>query len=726
MTDGFLNPYNFINIPEKKSGKYKHKDLDFHTGVIEYRITTKTPLFIPNTSNDNAFCLLTEPENDDRQKREPHPSYDFFSYQELENGKDYRGEDNCHRPVIPGSELRGMFRNIYETLTGSCMSVLNGEEYPVRRIGEAFKPGLIKRINKDGIQYKLYSATDHVYRTNIYYKTFEKTSYREGQKLYFNKDDVDQSKRKPVVWECCETESSQYQNYGFLIKGMSDQKIGKKRNAHLFVPKESFKSLRVDDLDRLEAVLKAYQNQTEKTKNSYKEYENALKDFREGRGEDFFPVYFSKISDGSKQLLYLAPACFTKEMSHYSINDLVGKGMATCKTVGSCCPACDLFGMIGNDSQGSKIRFSDAQPEKDKMDRKDYYYNDGRPITLQTLGEPKLGNTEFYLQRPKGAEFWTYDYYIDENLKLHICEGKLRGRKFYWHQPDVKLPKGVERTKFNKTVRPVNENISFVGKLYFDGITQKQLNQLLWILDGGMEEGRTERLAYKLGSGKPLGLGSVECSVIQKTEREIKVNGTGFQYIINPTEREELEIPRYEDVGFVQECKKEFELISSFSATEGLHVTYPVTLEQKDDKPMTEGFQWFVSNHQLYDKKKSVYSAGKMSNNRREYTRLVEYLPLITEYQNLLPYIIPSGYLRRNKIYTGTIAKYSENRLGINVLIDSHQIFIHVSNLGLNKQVTLEDLKKEFTEGKKIQFTYCGKKQIKNRVVDEFKDVKLA
>ena len=41
--------------------------------------------------------------------------------------------------------MRGVVRNAYETLTDSCMGILNEEEYPIKRSGEQFKPALIYR-----------------------------------------------------------------------------------------------------------------------------------------------------------------------------------------------------------------------------------------------------------------------------------------------------------------------------------------------------------------------------------------------------------------------------------------------------------------------------------------------------------------------------------------------------------------------------------------------------
>ena len=137
MAEKFINPYNFISFPAKKASAYT--DTDKHTGVIEYSITTKTPLFIPNSSSETAFT--------ESDKIADHKSYDFFSYTELDSGKRY--ENQYHIPVIPGSEMRGVVRNVYETLTDSCMGILNSEEYPVKRTTTRFNAGLLCR-NGDG------------------------------------------------------------------------------------------------------------------------------------------------------------------------------------------------------------------------------------------------------------------------------------------------------------------------------------------------------------------------------------------------------------------------------------------------------------------------------------------------------------------------------------------------------------------------------------------------
>ena len=133
---GFVNPYNFICFPKEKAHAYA--DEDRHTGVIHYTITTKTPLFIPNSRSETAFTESGTPD---------HKSCDFFSYTELDPTKRY--EDEYHIPVIPGSEMRGVVRNVYETLTDSCMSVLNTDTYPVKRSPEQFAPALLHRNHEE-------------------------------------------------------------------------------------------------------------------------------------------------------------------------------------------------------------------------------------------------------------------------------------------------------------------------------------------------------------------------------------------------------------------------------------------------------------------------------------------------------------------------------------------------------------------------------------------------
>ena len=603
----FLNVYNFIPFPEKKEECYA--DEDRHVGVIQYQIITETPLFIPNTSNEKFFRTEGEPEK--------HKSYDFYSYCDKSNEKECNKQPDI--PVIPGSELRGMIRGIYETLTDSCMGILNTEEYPVKRTREKFCPGLIQKLEN---KYVLLKAKDYIYqeKDDAAYKTFKETRYKEGQKIFFDQKKIDIKNGREIIRKCEKSENNRENIiYGYLIKGMSDGDLGRKRNAHVFVPldtSEEVTDLDKKALDRLNSVLKSYQEQPEAEENCYKEYENNLNDFYEnGSEKECFPVYHSVLStDKENLLLYLAPACFSKELSHHSIGNLAGD-FAPCKKEGKICPACDLFGRVGennSDCSASKIRFSDAYVVDENIS-----YYEKKPVTLEALSYPKLGNTEFYLCRPivdgkPGADFWTYDYYVADG-KLYVQPGNLRGRKYYWHQPNVMLPKDVKRSDLNKTVRLVGKKKVFKAKVFFDGISDHQLNQLLWILNCG--ENNSD-LAYKLGGGKPLGLGSVKCKVLDIKKRKIQIKDGNLVYTDDITWKKGDKISNYDELKFSSACKEAFMRINSLSAAkQAKHISYPV-METQLNHLKENGYEWYVQNHKLY----AFESGKKRKLNKTKYT----------------------------------------------------------------------------------------------------------
>lgn len=645
MHQKFLNPYNFIPLPKKRASAYVDNAKN-HTGVIEYQITTRSPLFIPNTSSNKAFAnTVTD-----------HGCYDFYSYTDLNEEKTY--EKEYFEPVIPGSELRGMIRSVYETLTDSCMGVLNEDMYPIMRVSEMYHAGLLKRNSEEG--YVLVEAEDCIYRKEdkskkgAYVKLYEVESILEGSKVYFQKLDRG-SKAKSLIKDISEEKDDFHTEEGYLIKGMSDGSIEKKHNCHIFIPKTKIFELTDQDIVRLKAVLEAYQGEPD-AENAYKEYSQQLEKFlhetTHTEKNEYFPVYYSRMKDKNNVYLYLAPACFTKEPSKHSLKELAGE-FASCKTLEGSCPCCQLFGMVGQNNEqarASKIRFSDAKVMENKVPEE--YYDE--IITLETLSSPRLNNVEFYLQQPQGADFWNYDYYTSQG-KIILEKGTLRGRKFYWHQKDKVLRRDVERTGLNKTVRPVSSGTSFIGRVFFEGISQKQLDQLLWMLNGGSEAEQPDMgsIAYKLGMGKPLGLGSVELKVINLSERIISITDDSIDYVIKedvPT------IPIYEEAGFHSSVKEDFFTIASLDAAKGKLVTYPI-VDGQQGEAMTEGFKWFTENHIGYDyvKGREVRMPQKRVQMNRKYAlppiKDVQELPIFgTEKKDTVSQ--QAGALRRGAVVT--------------------------------------------------------------------------
>lgn len=560
MNNRFVNPYNFIGFPKTKAQKYS--DSDRHTGVIEYTLTTKSPLFIPNSSNDNAFDL--------EKNCKGHKSYDFYSYTDLTgvyiDEKDANSKYSV--PVIPGSEVRGMIRSVYETLTDSCMGLLN-DVHPVKRVSAKFNPGLLSfengvlcLIKANSLRIDRHKCKNRSDGAFVSFEMPEKV-YEHGREFY-----------KKIEKYSFEEDCFEY--IGYLIRwGLGVRKA----NYHVFYDANE-DTYAADKLNPTEIkrimndVVVSYKEQPSIDKTNEKDYDVYLKAFNDfiKNKNGFFPINYAKVEGN----LYISPTTYSKEVSKNSIGDLTF--FKPC--VNDCCPACDLFGRVGDNSKGSSIRFSDLIVNN--KDNEEYYCD---VVTLNNLNSPKLGNMEFYLERPTDADYWSYDYLV-KNRHLKLYNAVLRGRKYYWHFPnDVILNKEVVRTNLNKTVRPVKRNTSFSGKLYFDGISEKQLKQLIYILNTSKEN-----LELKLGMGKPLGLGSVALRVDRVKTRDISYKNNEVSYAENDYDFNNV---NYDDAQLSKNVEAEFKKIANFdSVPKDLEVCYPKTTES-DDK----GFEWFIANH---------------------------------------------------------------------------------------------------------------------------------
>ena len=125
----FINPYNFVSL-DSEVQRTKHTSGTL-TGKIKVNLIVKTPLAVPDSES------VIECGNG-------HKVYDFFRIGDT--------------PVIPGSQLRGMIRNAYETLSNSCLSVNNNNILSARHTN-AGNPGLVQYKNKE---WHLFKATKDV------------------------------------------------------------------------------------------------------------------------------------------------------------------------------------------------------------------------------------------------------------------------------------------------------------------------------------------------------------------------------------------------------------------------------------------------------------------------------------------------------------------------------------------------------------------------------------
>lgn len=613
----FINPYNFIPMGEEKSKADFGDGKRLLRGVIDYSVLTKTPLFIPNTSFNRFYGGPAE-----------HKSYPFFSYIDYNIAENRKNVPNPE-PVIPGSEIRGMFRSNYEILTNSCMSALDSDMMLSKRTMESYTPGLLRRVQEnDGtVHYDLYKALDVLWRTmgennpkaDLHWKNdsehkrrkcYVQEDFLEGAHVSFilrKRYNKDGQEIKPLALDVELFQENEKRDKkcseGYVIKG---EEGPTKHCCHIFTPVSRGSNLIESEvkMSLLDDLLQIYASNKLENASCYIEYRKRYDEFKRGEGCDYFPVYYCRIQDAfdrNKMKIFLSPACKTRELYDNTLKNLAGK-LAPCTSESGFCEACELFGTITSDgeSKSSKLRFTDLTVER-KENSSEYYLP---AVTLPELSSPKLNNMEFYVKRPgdvdgKRVWFWTYDYFIDEDRRLHLEQGRLAGRKFYWHQElDDDFKTKEEKGERNVTVRPLRTKSIFHGKLYFENISKETLDKLIYLInagEGGSKEISEKEHGYKIGMAKPLGFGSIACNVDKVRIKSYEIKGNmpvrhDTPYEVNNFSEIEQKLKNQVGDSIIKNFHKmtEFESVRLQPAE---HFSYPKVNED------SLGYEWFTENH---------------------------------------------------------------------------------------------------------------------------------
>ncbi|KJD43083.1 TIGR03986 family CRISPR-associated RAMP protein [Paenibacillus terrae] len=649
----FINPYNFVPLEaqcERQPINAYKEGKELYSGYIDCSIHLKTPIFIPNSSGE---CVLSnmKSKNDDKYEK----SYDFFSYDDLSHCKPGDRKEVYSVPVIPGSEIRGVVRSVFEAAFNGCLSTIDTGRVLHRRsaANDVKKPGIL-RYDTNQKKWFVYSC-DRIMLNRRFDKLGDKhkhgkfmsneeyNGYDEGQKIYFKKSDnkYDNKYYMPYVvddffvGEPTQDMDNLWQE-GYLHKG---EPFGTKKHHEsvFYFEKEShrkYNKLTVDEktIYNFEAVLNLYEeNNNEKKEGSphtgYAAYKKQT--LSKIKNKEDILVFYSAANGNQAQ--YLSPSMISQQVYYAKIKEMLTKngGYEPCEDRHCVCPACALFGMIPPDEQntrsrtarqalGSRVRFTDATLLESSLlkERKDYYRGD---IRLPAMGEPKPGAVEFYTKKPsdyqEGALFWTYDYLVKKEGKTRTpikdSAFGIRGRKFYWHSENWKQHKDKlhgKSTEFLKEnintnmtvgVRPLNHEKcpAFQFKVYYEHLTWDELNQLKWSLDFN-----DSACSHKIGRGKPLGFGSIQLKIEQVMQRTIDLQtGEWFMKQFPDTCREEL--PE-------SDAMKDLKLITGWESKPTATISYPQIRLERTTEPREQqnnvneeaSHRWFTENAK-HDKK---------------------------------------------------------------------------------------------------------------------------
>ena len=598
----FVNPYTFVpfgNSPERCAPEEIYQDSHalLH-GWLDISLITKSELIIPDPS--------TQKEARDAVKN-PHYQYDFF-------------KDSNKNPLIPGSEIRGMIRSIYETITDSCVSaLLDTHDFSMRLPlkGGVKNRGLLQKTEKG---WRLIKKPEiHINRlANAWDIKNKEGKYNgknnAGQVFYQMTGDGFR-----IVEKSGENEAASVKT-GVLQFNIPVNPNNKYSVAVLSVPQNLTDKIVKEWLDdspylQLKKSLEDnLDNERKKQSGSFFTHRALLRALEEAKKteNETVPVYYwcDREEDAeSTGQYYLSGSSIGRVYQNRSWKEVMGKYEPCCGK--ALCPACLLFGSEnGFKKLRGRVRFSDATWSMDPSKNPNPFSKS--PVVLPILSSPKYSAYEFYLNAPSGAVYWNYDYYAvrdDKSIRFEpYPEGHIipRGRKYYWHQIFSQSPK-TKREDGKKD----NQNASmevllhpedqvFKGKIYFDGVTQKQLKQLMWAVCLGDNRSQSN-IMQKIGHGKPLNYGSVKLVIDACSIRKVLGSPDGTVSI-----RIDKYIPDEQDGNILKCCgdsQKEIQpevqksaavqsllAVSDAEKTRGLNVDYP-RLEENG-----EIFKWFGKN----------------------------------------------------------------------------------------------------------------------------------
>lgn len=466
-------PYNFVSQPNERQHAYvkqfqsRFDQFKGYSGVIELEIETLTPTLVGDIQEDGKVVQN-------------------FSL----NGS----------PVLPGSSIRGMIRNIFEIVTYSELSLIDKKRQLYFR-SVADKKHL-KFLEQQYKKEKLANA-----KVGIIHKK-NNTFYIRPVVLENGLDGVvDKLPEQKAETELKNNQFDYTLENGRII-WTSGYIQGKRTKYQL--PLEKIPLSDKEDAEIPEDLLKSFRKDVEKfggeLRNEFHVRKALAVDLLDQRYYLDIPINDDNTSSRLKGL----PVFYTQnngKISHFghtkfsrrpyknAIGDIAVKSEPEKRPEKKTDLARRVFGDTEN--LASRLSFTDAhlahQQDEDVFEEE---------VRLKPLLNPKPTSFQLYLRQEK-------DKFA--NISYDSNDAMLRGFKLYFHRPYINQKKGWNAIQSQnakdtvaKTMRPIRSGIRFQSKIHYMNLTKIELGALLFTLN------LPEDCAHKIGMGKPYGLGSIK------------------------------------------------------------------------------------------------------------------------------------------------------------------------------------------------------------------------
>ena len=541
-------PYNFVPIadptitfPDDERNPLAVDQSRYHpgrrTGWIDVTLTTRSPLYIRGSLKPEDHQKMEKEEKGGKENT-PH-------LEKVRNRPDFFQTGNGE-PVIPGSSLRGMIRQMVEILGHGKLKPVMKTPLVYRAVGDTsshgeayrkllmqedpdstkrhhyeplFEAGYI-RYNKetgewfiqpaqktaDGASYarinhrRIPQRLDRWHTSKNAEKIFVQFGPREYQEVRGGFLHVKYAK----VFSADNTQTADASTPAVLVR--SGHMFSKRTEAVFMLPDEQAEWIIIpdgsDETDPRDLVT-AYRDQISP------EQEKLLG--RDGVLVNHQPVFY--LMQNSKLLFFFGHTQMFRMPYPYSPQEMLPSPHWNDDRIDF---AEAMFGKArGQQESGiaGRVFVSDACLHKDQ-DKNDLWLSENPVVIPKVLSSPKPTTFQHYLTQSKPD--------LQQGKGLHTYnsdsrQSTLRGFKLYWHKGKqvrrgdyAENEKDVDqkKDKIHTKIKPVKEDVRFSFRIHFENLLPAELGLLWWALALPVADG--QEYCHKLGMGKPLGLGAVK------------------------------------------------------------------------------------------------------------------------------------------------------------------------------------------------------------------------
>ncbi len=521
-----IGPYNFVPLPEKlvEINPEALPDQDrylnpHHSGYVECRLTTASPLYVRCALKTEKFKALQQ-EQEKRRKK---------SFRDdLKNTPEFFYTRDVSEPIIPGSSLRGCLRNLVEIAAYAKIAFVTDQPLVYRAVGDTTSLGEYYRKR---LQNKMRAGYMHDCGDNSWEIIPAQEGPREAKPdaraTFFRIEreaipgNLRRWKNCVNAWHVHFKPKPTKGRFHWMVEKASEWpgselregvvvrtgKIPRKRREFIFnLPDENATPIPIAD-----KLVARYRDQITKEQQQILDHENAA--LKEGQ-----PIFY--LLDDNGELVFFGHAMMFRLPYEKSPKDFVPVGLRESEEKIIYDLADALFGYTKRKGErkhrayAGRINVTDATLESDQEQEKIWL---GEPseqyiIVPAILAGPKPTAFQNYLVQTKPDDKKALFHWASRTPDDTV----IRGHKLYWHKGNITVrqlvafPMAHPTSTQHTQCKPVRSGVRFKFRIYFDNLSDVELGALLWALalpgTPGVE------YCHKIGMGKPLGMGAVKFS----------------------------------------------------------------------------------------------------------------------------------------------------------------------------------------------------------------------